>query len=125
LQTNWGFIVSFVLVVLGIVGVFIDIPFVSDYAYWFVIAGYVILAGSRFRRRVGGNWIFVFFARGIIAPGPIDRILGAPLPRAGCARWAVSLAALGEAAQGIAYLSGSSNSLAHIMFCVRETATEQ
>jgi hypothetical protein len=45
---NWGFIVSFVLVVLGIVGVFIDIPFVSDYAYWFVIASYVILAGSRF-----------------------------------------------------------------------------
>jgi hypothetical protein len=39
LQMNWGFIVSFVLVVLGIVGVFIDIPFVSDYAYWFVIAG--------------------------------------------------------------------------------------
>jgi hypothetical protein len=44
---NWGFIVSFVLVVLGIVGVFIDISFVSDYAYWFVIAGYIVLAGSR------------------------------------------------------------------------------
>jgi hypothetical protein len=45
---RWGFIVSFVLVALAIVGVFIDIPFVSDYAYWLVIAGYVILASSRF-----------------------------------------------------------------------------
>jgi hypothetical protein len=43
---RWGFIVSFALVVLGIVGVFIDIQFVSDYAFWFVIAGYVVLAGS-------------------------------------------------------------------------------
>jgi hypothetical protein len=42
-----GFIVSFMLVVLGIVGVFIDIPFVSDYAFWLTIAGYVVLAGSR------------------------------------------------------------------------------
>jgi hypothetical protein len=42
-----GFIVSFMLVILGIVGVFIDIPSVSYYAFWFVIAGYVVLAGSR------------------------------------------------------------------------------
>jgi hypothetical protein len=42
-----GFIVSFMLVILGIVSVFIDIPFASDYAFWLVIAGYVILAGSR------------------------------------------------------------------------------
>jgi hypothetical protein len=43
---RWGFIVSFALVALGIVSVFIDIPSVSDYAFWLVIAGYVILAGS-------------------------------------------------------------------------------
>ena len=48
LWMRFGFIVSFVLVVLGIVSVFIDIPSVSDYAFWLVIAGYVILAGSRF-----------------------------------------------------------------------------
>ena len=42
-----GFIVSFVLVVLGIVSVFVDILSVSYYAFWFVIAGYVVLAGSR------------------------------------------------------------------------------
>ena len=42
-----GFIVSFMLVVLGIVGVFVDIPFVSEYTFWLVIAGYVILTGSR------------------------------------------------------------------------------
>jgi hypothetical protein len=42
-----GFIASFILVVLGIVGVFTDIPFVSYYTFWLVIAGYVVLAGSR------------------------------------------------------------------------------
>jgi hypothetical protein len=45
---RFGFIVSFTLVVLGIVSVFIDIPSVSDYAFWLVIAGYIVLAGSRF-----------------------------------------------------------------------------
>jgi hypothetical protein len=48
LRMRLGFIVSFALVVLAIVSVFIDIPFVSDYAFWLTIAGYVILAGSRF-----------------------------------------------------------------------------
>jgi hypothetical protein len=47
LQMRWGFIVSFMLVVLGIVGVFVDIPFVSEYTFWLVIAGYVVPAGSR------------------------------------------------------------------------------
>jgi hypothetical protein len=37
------------LVVLAIVGVFIDIPFISEYTCWLVIAGYVVLAGSSSR----------------------------------------------------------------------------
>ena len=45
---RFGFIVSFVLVSLAIVSVFIDIPSVSDYAFWLVIAGYIVLAGWRF-----------------------------------------------------------------------------
>ncbi|MBO0751012.1 MAG: hypothetical protein J2P53_02810 [Bradyrhizobiaceae bacterium] len=40
-------VVSLFLVGLAIVAVFNYIPFVSDYAFWFVVAGYVMLAGHR------------------------------------------------------------------------------
>jgi hypothetical protein len=39
--------VSLILVVLGIVAVFQYIPVVSEYAFWFVLAGYVMLAQYR------------------------------------------------------------------------------
>jgi hypothetical protein len=45
---RFGFIVSLIMAILGIVGVFIEIPFVSDYAFWVVLAAYIVLAGSRF-----------------------------------------------------------------------------
>jgi len=41
------FVVSLVLVGLAIVGVFIEIPFFSKYAFWVVVGAYVMLAGSR------------------------------------------------------------------------------
>jgi hypothetical protein len=44
---RFGFIASFIMAILGIVGVFIDIPIVSQYAFWFVVAAYIVLAGSR------------------------------------------------------------------------------
>ena len=44
---NFGFVASLVLVILAVVGVFIDIPIVSNYAFWFAIGAYVILASSR------------------------------------------------------------------------------
>jgi len=44
---NFGFVVSLVLVIFAVVGVFIDIPLVSNYAFWFAIGAYVMLAGSR------------------------------------------------------------------------------
>jgi len=40
-------VVSLVLVGLAIVAVFYYIPFVSEYAFWFAVAGYVMLAGHR------------------------------------------------------------------------------
>jgi hypothetical protein len=40
-------VVSLVVAGLAIVAVFVDIPFVSDYAFWFVLAAYVMLAGYR------------------------------------------------------------------------------
>jgi hypothetical protein len=40
-------VVSLVLTGLAIVAVFVYIPVVSDYAFWFVVAAYVMLAGHR------------------------------------------------------------------------------
>jgi hypothetical protein len=45
---NFGFVVSLLLVILAVVSVFIEIPLVSNYAFWFVIGAYMLLAGSRF-----------------------------------------------------------------------------
>jgi len=44
---NFGFVVSLVLVIFAVVGVFIDIPLVSNYAFWFAIGAYIMLAGTR------------------------------------------------------------------------------
>jgi hypothetical protein len=45
----FGLALSLILVGFAVVGVFILIPFVSQYAFWIVIAAYVILAAGRGR----------------------------------------------------------------------------
>ncbi len=40
----WVFILSLVLVVLAVVGVFVEIPFVSMYAFWIAVLAYAVLA---------------------------------------------------------------------------------
>jgi len=37
------FYISVVLAVVGILGSFVSIPFVSGYAFWFVVVAYVVL----------------------------------------------------------------------------------
>jgi hypothetical protein len=44
---NFGFVASLVLVILAVVGVFIEIPLVSNYAFWFAVGAYILLAGTR------------------------------------------------------------------------------
>jgi hypothetical protein len=44
---NIWVIVSIAVVMLAVVSVFIEVPIVSYYAFWFVIGGYLLLAGSR------------------------------------------------------------------------------
>jgi hypothetical protein len=44
---NFGFVASLVLVILAVVGVFIEIPIVSNYAFWFAVGAYILLAGTR------------------------------------------------------------------------------
>jgi len=45
----YGLGLSLILVGFAVVGVFILIPFVSQYAFWIVIAAYVILAAGSSR----------------------------------------------------------------------------
>ena len=45
---NFGFVLSLLMVILAVVGVFIEIPLVSNYAFWFAVGAYMLLAGSRF-----------------------------------------------------------------------------
>ena len=40
----WVFILSLVLIVLAVVGVFVEIPFISMYAFWIAVLAYVVLA---------------------------------------------------------------------------------
>jgi hypothetical protein len=40
-------VISLVVAFLAIVAVFVYIPFVSDYAFWFMLAAYIGLAGHR------------------------------------------------------------------------------
>ncbi len=43
---KWVFWASVILVVLGLVGKFVSVPFLSPYAFWFVVVGYVLLAAG-------------------------------------------------------------------------------
>ena len=40
-------IVSLLIAGLAVVAVFVYIPIVSDYAFWFLVAAYVMVAGHR------------------------------------------------------------------------------
>ena len=41
--TQTVFLVSVVLAVLGLLGQYVNIPFVSDYNFYFVVVGYIVL----------------------------------------------------------------------------------
>jgi len=43
---NFAVVVSLVLAILAVLGVFIEIPIVSDFAFWFAVGAYILLAGS-------------------------------------------------------------------------------
>ena len=43
---KFGLAASMVLIGFAVVGGFIEIPFVSDYAFWIAIAAYLLLAAT-------------------------------------------------------------------------------
>jgi membrane protein YdbS with pleckstrin-like domain len=48
--TKLTFWISVILGLLGLIGTFVSIPFVSAYAFWFVVVGFVLLvAGLLFK----------------------------------------------------------------------------
>jgi hypothetical protein len=44
---NFGFVASLILVIVAVVAVFIEIPIISNYAFWFAVGAYIMLAGTR------------------------------------------------------------------------------
>ncbi|NWG26168.1 MAG: hypothetical protein HXY30_17430 [Pseudorhodoplanes sp.] len=42
--TQVVFLISLVLAVLAVIGLFVNIPFISLYSFWVMTAGYVVLA---------------------------------------------------------------------------------
>ena len=50
----WVFILSLVLVVLAVVGLFVEIPYLSMYAFWVSVLAYVVLALGNFLTQLKG-----------------------------------------------------------------------
>ena len=44
---NFIFLLSLLTVILAVLSVFIEIPIVSNYAFWFAVGAYMMLAGTR------------------------------------------------------------------------------
>jgi hypothetical protein len=44
---NFVFVLSLLTVILAVLSVFIEIPVVSNYAFWFAVGAYLMLAGTR------------------------------------------------------------------------------
>jgi hypothetical protein len=44
---NFGFVASLVVIIFAVISVFIEIPVVSNYAFWFAVGAYIMLAGTR------------------------------------------------------------------------------
>lgn len=45
---NFGFVASLIIVILAVLSVFIEIPIISNYAFWFAVGAYILLAGTAF-----------------------------------------------------------------------------
>ena len=45
---NFGFVASLIVVIIAVLSVFIEIPIVSNYAFWFAVGAYIMLAGTAF-----------------------------------------------------------------------------
>jgi len=44
---KWGFVASLVITLLAVVSVFVEIPIVSDYAFWVLFGSWILLVGLK------------------------------------------------------------------------------
>ena len=42
---NFGRMVSIVIAIVAVLGVFVEVPIVSDYAFWILVAAYLVVVG--------------------------------------------------------------------------------
>ena len=47
LQMRWVHLIALVIGIMAILAVFIEIPFVSEYAFWFMTVAFLMLASHR------------------------------------------------------------------------------
>jgi uncharacterized membrane protein HdeD (DUF308 family) len=47
---DWGFTTSLVIAAIAVVGVFVEIPIISDYAFWVLFGAFLLLAGIGYER---------------------------------------------------------------------------
>jgi hypothetical protein len=46
---HWGFLVALVIGIVAIIAVFVEIPFISEYAFWVLTGAFLLLASTRHR----------------------------------------------------------------------------
>jgi hypothetical protein len=44
---HWAFLVALVIGIVAIIAVFVEIPFISAYAFWVMTAAFLMLASTR------------------------------------------------------------------------------
>jgi uncharacterized membrane protein HdeD (DUF308 family) len=50
LQMDWGLVASLLIAILAIVSVFVEIPIVSDYAFWVMTGAFLLVVGVGYDR---------------------------------------------------------------------------
>jgi hypothetical protein len=46
---HWGFLVALVIGIVAIIAVFVEIPIISDYAFWVMTGAFLLVASTRHR----------------------------------------------------------------------------
>ena len=48
-RMSWGRMASIVIAIIAVLGVFVEIPIVSDYAFWVMAGAYLVWAGVHYK----------------------------------------------------------------------------
>ena len=49
LQMHWGFLIALVIGIVAIIAVFVEIPIISEYAFWVLTGAFLLTASTRHR----------------------------------------------------------------------------